>query len=85
MSKRKKYDGGGSVEDEMAYINNRIYNLKELRSVGNEEDYDYYDSQISKLENEKQQLLNPSQKEMPRKKLFGLFGEGGGIDDLIKG
>ncbi len=86
ISKRKKYDGGGSVEDEIAYLDNRIYNLKDLRSRGgSEEDMSYYDMQIKDLENEKQELLNPSRKEMPRKKLFGLFGDGGGIDDLIKG
>ena len=74
------YAGGGGVDSEVSNINNRIYNLNQLRSVAsNQDDIAYYDRQIGNLESEKQQLLNPRQ-EMPRKKLFGLFGEGGGVD-----
>ena len=80
LSMRSIFKGGGGVENEVSYIDNRIYNLKELRSVAsNQDDIAYYDRQIGNLESEKQQLLNPRQ-EMPRKKLFGLFGEGGGVD-----
>jgi len=75
---------GGGVDSEVAHINNRIYNLKELRSVANDEDIAYYNRQIGNLEHEKQQLLNPS-KEMPRKKFFGIFGEGGGIGEELMG
>lgn len=71
---------GGNVQSEISSINNRIYNLNQLRSVAsNQDDIAYYNRQIGNLESEKEQLLNPRQ-EMPRKKLFGLFGEGGGVD-----
>lgn len=62
---------GGSVEDQISYADARIYNLKELRSVSNEDMRENIDFQIESIEKEKSRLL--SGELVPRKKLFGLF------------
>lgn len=62
---------GGSVEDQISYADARIYNLKELRSVSNEDMRENIDFQIEAIENQKAKLL--SGELVPRKKLFGLF------------
>ena len=74
------FKGGGGVEDEIANIDNRIYNIQELKSrTSDSDDIAYYDIQIANMQKEKQELLNPS-KAPSRKKLFGLFKGGGRID-----
>lgn len=70
-----KYTEGGSVEDEIANIDDRIYNIRQLMQVANEEDIPYYESVIERMEEEKRDLQNPSQK----KKRWGFFNEGGGV------
>ena len=37
-----KFAQGGHIENEIAYLDNRIYNLEQLREVASEDDIDYY-------------------------------------------
>jgi hypothetical protein len=62
---------GGSVEDQISYADRRIDNLKELRSVSNEDMKENIDFQIEAIEKQKSRLL--SGELVPRKRLFGLF------------
>lgn len=57
-----KFAEGGSVENEISYIDSRIKNLSSMRAVANPDERDYFDNQISKLENEKANLSNPGKK-----------------------
>ena len=58
----KRMAQGGSVENEISYIDSRIKNLSSMRAVSNPDERDYFDNQISKLEKEKANLSNPSKK-----------------------
>lgn len=82
LDKGKRYEQGGSVEDEIANIEDRIYNIEQLKMVASEEDMPYYNRLISNLEQEKMNLLYPQSKP---KKRFGFFEDGGNIDDLVYG
>jgi hypothetical protein len=62
---------GGSVEDAISNADARIANLRELRSVSNDDMRENLDFQIESIEREKSRLL--SGELVPRKKLFGLF------------
>jgi uncharacterized protein YjbJ (UPF0337 family) len=62
---------GGSVEDQISYADRRIDNLKELRSVSNEDMRENIDFQIEAIEKQKSRLLSGDL--VPRKRLFGLF------------
>jgi hypothetical protein len=62
---------GGSVEDQISYADRRIDNLRELRSVSNEDMRENIDFQIEAIEKQKSRLLSGDL--VPRKKLFGLF------------
>ena len=57
-----KFANGGSVENEISYIDSRIKNLSSMRAVANPDERDYFDNQISKLEKEKANLSNPGKK-----------------------
>ena len=57
-----KFAEGGSVENEISYLNSRIKNLREMMVVSNPDERDYYSNQISRLEKEKEKLSNPSKK-----------------------
>lgn len=74
FSVKPKFEAGGHIQDRLDYISQQIHNLKEVRSHANEEDYDYYDSTIAKLEREKSELASGK-----KKRLFGFFKEGGAI------
>lgn len=54
-----KFADGGNVDSEIAYINSRIKNLREIRAVANPEDKEKYDYQISRLEKEITNLKSP--------------------------
>jgi hypothetical protein len=62
---------GGSVEDAISNADARIANLRELRSVSNDDMRENLDFQIESIEREKARLL--SGEVTPRKRLFGLF------------
>jgi hypothetical protein len=62
---------GGSVEDQISYADRRIDNLRELRSVSNEDMRENIDFQIEAIEKQKSRLLSGDL--VPRKRLFGLF------------
>lgn len=72
-----KMADGGSVESEIANINNRIYNLQQMKEVANADEQDYFASQISKLEKEKTALLNKGDKPVETKKRGWFFKDGG--------
>lgn len=74
LTRMKKFELGGTVQEEIDYIDNRIYNLKQLKQVANDDEQDYFETQIKSLEKEKADLMNKSDK--PAKK--GWFFKNGG-------
>jgi len=74
-SMKIKFEDGGSIDSEIDNIDNRIYNLQQLKEVGNDEDQDYYDSQIKKLEKEKADLIEKQNKPVKRGWLFKQGGQ----------
>lgn len=78
-------NNGGGVnpnQSEINYIENRIYNLEQLRDVAGEDDINYYNKLIADLEKEKQELI--SGKKETKKKRFSFFNNGGGIESNMK-
>ena len=77
---------GGSVQDEIIYIDNRIRNLEELVVVLNEEDKPEMYATINKLKKEKEKLENKKKnpQEVEEKKSFFSFFEKGGQIALPK-
>lgn len=74
LTRMKKFELGGTVQEEIDYIDNRIYNLEQLKQVANDDEQDYFETQIKSLEKEKSDLMNKSDK--PAKK--GWFFKNGG-------
>lgn len=71
------YAHGGSTESEVANINNRIYNLQQLKEVANSDEQSYYENQIKQLEKEKESLLKQGDKPKETKKRGWFFKDGG--------
>jgi hypothetical protein len=74
-----KFRSGG-VTDEVAYIDNRIRNLKQMVSVMNEEDKPEIHETIKSLEDERLRILGGSEDSKnitKRNSFFGLFEKGG--------
>jgi len=76
------YDAGGKIQEEITYLENRIYNLEQLRDVAGEEEIEYYNKIIKDLEKEKSQLISGEVEEEPKKKKFFFFADGGKIDEF---
>jgi hypothetical protein len=73
-------ENGGSVQDEINYLNNRIRNLEELIAVINEDEKAEMYATIIKLKQEREHLKkngNKSEEVKNKKSFFGLFAKGG--------
>jgi hypothetical protein len=73
---------GGSVKDEIAYLDNRIHNLEELIAVINEDEKAEMYATIIKLKQERENLIkngNKPEEVRNKKSFFGLFAKGGEI------
>lgn len=77
----KKFENGGSIEDEIDYLDRRIKSLEEDLTIRNEEDLPRLQETIDQLKREKEYLINKSRnpEEKPKKK-FWLFNDGGMVD-----
>ncbi len=78
---KEKMATGGNVEAKVTYIENRIYNLEQLKEVAGEEEVAYYEKLIKELEKEKEELLSKKDDIQPEdaKKKFWFFKEGGNL------
>jgi hypothetical protein len=71
---------GGSVQSEIVYLDNRIYNLEELVERINEDEKPEMYATINKLKKEREHLIkrgNNPEEVKPKKSFFGLFAKGG--------
>jgi hypothetical protein len=73
-----KMADGGSVDSEIANINNRIYNLTQMKEVANPDEQEYFAIQIKNLENEKAELLAKGDKPIAAPRKRGWFFKDGG-------
>jgi len=73
-----KMADGGSVDSEIANINNRIYNLTQMKEVANPDEQEYFAIQIKNLENEKAELLAKGDKPVAAPRKRGWFFKDGG-------
>jgi antirestriction protein len=81
LSGKDYFATGGNIEEEVSYIENRIYNLEQLKQVAGEDEQNYYSRLIQDLEREKSELLNKTSSEVPEnKKKFWFFKDGGNLD-----
>jgi hypothetical protein len=76
------YDAGGKIQEEITYLENRIYNLEQLRDVAGEDEIEYYNKIIKDLEKEKSKLISGEVEKEPKKKKFFFFADGGKIDEF---
>lgn len=76
------FDAGGKIQEEITYLENRIYNLEQLRDVAGEDEIEYYDKIIKDLEEEKSKLMSGEVEEEPKKKKFFFFADGGKTDEF---
>lgn len=76
------FDAGGKIQEEITYLENRIYNLEQLRDVAGEDEIEYYNKIIKDLEEEKSKLMRGEVEEEPKKKKFFFFADGGKTDEF---
>lgn len=84
LTRMRKFELGGTIQEEIDYIDNRIYNLKQLKEVSNEDEQDYFENHIKNLEKEKAELMNKRDKPKEETKKRGWFFKNGGVLDGIK-
>ena len=72
-----EYSDGGELQSEIDYIDNRIYNLEQLKMVANPEEQDYFATQIKGLEKEKAELITKMESGDAPKKKGWFFKQGG--------
>lgn len=79
---KNSFDAGGKIQEEITYLENRIYNLEQLRDVAGEDEIEYYNKIIKDLEKEKSKLISGEVEEEPKKKKFFFFADGGKTDEF---
>lgn len=77
----RKFQYGGSISDEIDYLDRRINSLKEDLSIRNEEDIPQLQQTINDLEREKKYLENKNEnvEQSDNKKRFFFFKNGGNV------
>ena len=74
---KSKMADGGELQSEIDNIDNRIYNLEQLKMVADTSDQDYYEIQIKNLEKEKADLMKKMESGDAPKKRGWFFKQGG--------